>query len=117
MPAHNEEHRIGPTLDSYRAVCADRDVRFVVALDACTDATADIVASHAARDGRAIAHEFPKLGKGGVLMGASARSDAVLVAFGDAAGAAPPGELLRIAGAARAVGGAIACRHPPSAVL
>src|SRR4051794_27634562 len=117
MPAHNEEHRIGPTLDSYRAVCADPDVRFVVALDACTDATADIVASHAARDGRVIAHEFPKLGKGGVLMEAFARSDADLVGFVDADGATPPGELLRIADAARAFGGAIACRHHPSAVL
>jgi glycosyltransferase involved in cell wall biosynthesis len=117
MPAHNEEHRIGPTLDSYRAVCADPETRFVVALDACTDATADIVASHAARDPRVVAHEFPKLGKGGVLMEAFARSDADLVGFVDADGATPPGELLRIADAARAVGGAIACRHHPSAVL
>jgi glycosyltransferase involved in cell wall biosynthesis len=117
MPAHNEEHRIGPTLDSYRAVCSDPETRFVVALDACTDATAEIVAAHAARDPRVIAHEFPKLGKGGVLMEAFARSDADLVGFVDADGATPPGELLRIAQAADAVGGAIACRHHPSAVL
>jgi glycosyltransferase involved in cell wall biosynthesis len=117
MPAHNEEHRIGPTLDSYRAVCSDADTRFVVALDACTDATAEIVASHAARDPRVVAHEFPKLGKGGVLMEAFARSDADLVGFVDADGATPPGELLRIADAAEHVGGAIACRHHPSAVL
>jgi glycosyltransferase involved in cell wall biosynthesis len=117
IPAHNEEHRIGPTLDSYRAVCADPQTRFVVALDACTDATADIVAGHAARDERVVVHAFPKLGKGGVLMEAFARSDADLVGFVDADGATPPGELLRIAEAARAVGGAIACRHHPSAVL
>jgi glycosyltransferase involved in cell wall biosynthesis len=117
MPAHNEEHRIGPTLDSYRAVCSDSEIRFVIALDACTDATADIVAGHAARDHRVVAHEFPKLGKGGVLMEAFARSDADLVGFVDADGATPPGELLRLAEAALAVGGAIACRHHPSAVL
>lgn len=117
MPAHNEEHRIGPTLDSYRAVCADPETRFVVALDACTDGTAAIVADHAARDPRVVAHAFPKLGKGGVLMEAFARSDADLVGFVDADGATPPGELLRIAEAAAAVGGAIACRHHPSAVL
>lgn len=117
MPAHNEEHRIGPTLDSYRAICSDRETRFVVALDACTDATADIVAGHAARDPRVVAHEFPKLGKGGVLMEAFARSDADLVGFVDADGATPPGELLRIAEAAGVVGGAIACRHHPTAVL
>jgi glycosyltransferase involved in cell wall biosynthesis len=117
MPAHNEEHRIGPTLDSYRAVCADPETRFVVALDACTDATAEIVAAHAARDPRVVAHEFPKLGKGGVLMEAFARSDADLVGFVDADGATPPGELLRLAEAAQHVGGAIGCRHHPSAVL
>lgn len=117
MPAHNEEHRIGPTLDSYRAVCADPEIRIVVALDACTDATARIVADHARRDPRVVAHEFPKLGKGGVLMEAFGRSDAELVGFVDADGATPPGELLRIADAAQEVGGAIACRHHPSAVL
>ena len=117
MPAHNEEHRIGPTLDSYRAICSDPQTRFVIALDACTDATADIVAGHAARDHRVVAHEFPKLGKGGVLMEAFARSDADLVGFVDADGATPPGELLRLAEAAGVVGGAIACRHHPSAVL
>jgi glycosyltransferase involved in cell wall biosynthesis len=117
IPAHNEEHRIGPTLHSYRAVCADPETRFVVALDACTDATADIVADHASRDPRVVAHTFPKLGKGGVLMEAFARSDGDLVGFVDADGATPPGELLRIAEAAAAVGGAIACRHHPSAVL
>jgi glycosyltransferase involved in cell wall biosynthesis len=117
MPAHNEEHRIGPTLDSYRAVCSDPQTCFVVALDACTDATADIVAGHAVRDRRVVAHEFPKLGKGGVLMEAFARSDAELVGFVDADGATPPGELLRIADAAAVVGGAIACRHHPTAVL
>jgi glycosyltransferase involved in cell wall biosynthesis len=117
MPAHNEEHRIGPTLDSYRAVCAHPDIRFLIALDACTDATAEIVADHRERDPRVVAHEFPKLGKGGVIMEAFARSDADLVGFVDADGATPPGELLRIADAADEVGGAIACRNHPSAVL
>jgi glycosyltransferase involved in cell wall biosynthesis len=117
MPAHNEEHRIGPTLDSYRAVCADPEIRFVVALDACTDGTAEIVADHARRDARVISHEFPKLGKGGVVMESFARSDADLVGFVDADGATPPGELLRLATAAQQVGGAIACRNHPTAVL
>jgi glycosyltransferase involved in cell wall biosynthesis len=117
MPAHNEEHRIGPTLESYRSVCADPDTRIVVALDACTDRTAEIVADHARRDRRIVAQEFPKLGKGGVLTESFARSDADLVAFVDADGATPPGELLRLADAAAEVGGAIASRRHPSAVL
>ena len=117
MPAYNEEDRIGPTLDSYRAVCADPETRFVVALDACTDRTREIVDAHASRDERVVVHEFPKLGKGGVLLEAFERSDADLVGFVDADGATPPGELLRIAEAAEAVGGAIANRHHPTAVL
>lgn len=117
MPAHNEEDRIGPTLDSYRAVCAGDDTRFVIALDDCRDGTADVVAGHAARDERVVALEYPKLGKGGVLMEAMSRSEADLVGFVDADGATPPGEMLRLAEAADAVGGAIACRHHPSAVL
>jgi dolichol-phosphate mannosyltransferase len=117
MPAHNEEHRIGPTLDSYRAVCADPGTRFVVALDACTDGTADVVARHARQDARVEAREYPKLGKGGVLMEAMAACDGDLVGFVDADGATPPGELLRLADAAAEVGGAIACRNHPSAVL
>src|SRR6478752_7699194 len=114
MPAHNEEHRIGPTLDSYRAVCADPETRFVVALDACTDATADIVASHAARDPRVVAHEFPKLGKGGVLMEAFRRCDADLVGFVDADCATPPAELARMTVAAADVDGVIASRRLPA---
>ena len=43
IPAHNEEHRIGHTLDTYRSVSADLDIRLLVALDRCTDRTADIV--------------------------------------------------------------------------
>src|SRR5215204_6862958 len=47
IPAHNEEGRIGPTLDAYRARCAGPEVRFLVALDRCTDRTAEVVSAHA----------------------------------------------------------------------
>jgi glycosyltransferase involved in cell wall biosynthesis len=50
IPAYNEEHRIDRTLTAYRGHPWDRSVRFLVALDACTDRTADIVARHAAED-------------------------------------------------------------------
>ena len=43
IPAHNEEHRIDRTLSVYRAGCPDPDIRFLVALDDCTDGTAEIV--------------------------------------------------------------------------
>jgi glycosyltransferase involved in cell wall biosynthesis len=52
MPAHNEQERIDRTLRAYRTACPQPGVRFLVALDSCTDATARIVAAHARADRR-----------------------------------------------------------------
>ena len=117
MPAHNEEHRIDRTLREYRAACSGPDVRFLVALDSCTDATGRIVGDHAARDDRVVCLEYPKLGKGGVIAETFCRSDADLVAFVDADCATPPRELLRLADVASQTDGAIASRRHPAAVL
>jgi glycosyltransferase involved in cell wall biosynthesis len=119
IPAHNEEHRIDATLTAYRAVCSDPDARFLVALDDCSDRTADIVAAHALEDERVRGHRFPKLGKGGVIMETFRRSDADLMAFVDADCATPPAELLRLAATTDEAGvdGAIATRWHPAAVL
>lgn len=96
LPAHNEERRIGATLRRYRRALDDPDIRFLVALDGCTDATASVVAREAAADRRVRALVFPKLGKGGVLAEALRTSGAPLVAFVDADGATPAAELLRL---------------------
>jgi glycosyltransferase involved in cell wall biosynthesis len=117
IPAHNEEERIGRTLDAYRVACPEPDTHFLVALDDCTDATADIVREHAARDPRVESYSYPKLGKGGVIMETFRRSDADLVGFVDADCATPPGELRRLAEVARHADGAIACRNHPASVL
>jgi glycosyltransferase involved in cell wall biosynthesis len=117
MPAHNEQERIDRTLRAYRAACHDEGIRFLVALDSCTDATPQIVAEHARSDARVRAFEYPKLGKGGVIAATFRRSRADLVGFVDADGATPPRELLRLAGAAAEVGGAIASRRHPAALL
>jgi glycosyltransferase involved in cell wall biosynthesis len=117
MPAHNEEHRIDRTLREYRAACDEPDVRFLVALDSCTDATARIVGAHAASDDRVRRFDYPKLGKGGVIAETFRRSDADLVAFVDADCATPPRELLRLADVARHTDGAIASRRHPASVL
>jgi glycosyltransferase involved in cell wall biosynthesis len=58
-----------------------------------------------------------KLGKGGVIREAFARSDADLVGFVDADGATPPSELLRLTAATEHADGAIASRRHPAAVL
>ena len=117
MPAHNEQARIDRTLLAYRAACPAAGVRILVALDSCTDATPRIVARHARADPRVRAFSYPKLGKGGVIAATVERSDADLVGFVDADCATPPRELLRLAGAAEEVGGAIASRRHPASLL
>jgi glycosyltransferase involved in cell wall biosynthesis len=116
MPAHNEEDRIDRTLRAYRDACPD-GVRFLVALDSCTDRTPEIVRAHARDDDRVRSIEYPKLGKGGVIAETFSRSDAELVGFVDADGATPPRELLRLARAARHTDGAIASRRHPASML
>jgi glycosyltransferase involved in cell wall biosynthesis len=116
MPAHNEERRIDRTLRAYRDACPP-GVRFLVALDSCTDRTPEIVRSHAHADARVRAIEYPKLGKGGVIAETFGRSDAELVGFVDADCATPPRELLRLAHAAARVDGAIASRRHPASLL
>jgi glycosyltransferase involved in cell wall biosynthesis len=119
FPAHNEQDRIGPTLTAYRRVCTDPTTEFLVALDACTDATEAVVADHAAQDPRVRIQHFPKLGKGGVLMETFRRADTDLIAFADADGATPPGELLRLVDEVenRELDLAIASRWHPAAIV
>jgi glycosyltransferase involved in cell wall biosynthesis len=119
IPAHNEEHRIDRTLHAYRTGCPGEDVRFLVAADACTDRTTEIVRSHARTDRRVRLFEYSKLGKGGVIAETFKRSDADLVGFVDADCATPPAELLRLADATCTsdADGAIASRHHPASVL
>lgn len=120
IPAHNEEKRIDRTLSSYRASIDEPiQARFLVALDRCTDGTALVVRRHAAKDPRVELHDYPKLGKGGVIMETFRRCDAEVVGYVDADGATPPTELLRLFDVVAHLGidGAIAVRHHPAAVL
>lgn len=118
IPAHNEETRIDRTLRAYRSRITDPDVRFVVALDNCTDATADIVRRHADDDGRVVLFSYPKLGKGGVVMESFRRCRGDLVGFVDADCATPPGEVLHLVDALeQGADMAIASRWHPSAVV
>jgi glycosyltransferase involved in cell wall biosynthesis len=114
IPAHNEEDRIARTLRAYRRGFPQEDVRFRVALDGCEDRTSDVVRRQAAEDGRVLLHEFPKLGKGGVLMEAFRRCDADLVAFVDADCATPPAELARLTRLASGADAVIASRRLPA---
>jgi glycosyltransferase involved in cell wall biosynthesis len=119
LPAHNEERRIGRTLQRYCCALSDPGVRFVVALDGCTDGTAAVVQRHRRVDPRIGMLELPKLGKGGAVAEALRRTSAPLVAFVDADGATPPSELLRLVDAVADDHAdiAIASRWHPAAVL
>lgn len=116
IPAHDEEDRIDRTLTAYRLGFPQPDVTFAVALDGCRDRTADIVQRHRRADSRVIAHHYPKLGKGGVLMETFRRCDADVVAFVDADCATPPAELARLTTASAGVDGIIASRRLPASV-
>jgi glycosyltransferase involved in cell wall biosynthesis len=114
IPAHNEADRIGPTLTAYRRGFTHPDVRFIVALDDCRDATEEIVRLHAEADERVELATFPKLGKGGVIREAFKRCQADLVAFVDADGSTSPEQLLLLVGAVNGADGAIASRRLPA---
>jgi glycosyltransferase involved in cell wall biosynthesis len=117
IPAYNEERRIDRTLEVYRRACPDPEFRFLVALDGSSDGTADAVLRHQDLDARVMLFDFPKLGKGGVLMETFRRAQAEYVAFVDADAATPPSELLRLIEAAQRADGAIGSRRHPAAVV
>ena len=116
IPAHNEEQRIERTLLAYRTGFPQPDVRFHVALDGCHDRTADVVRTHSRDDRRVVLHEYPKLGKGGVLMETFRRCDADLVGFVDADCSTPPAELARMTEQAADNDGVIASRRLAASV-
>jgi glycosyltransferase involved in cell wall biosynthesis len=117
IPAFNEEERIDRTLRAYRSVVIGSGVRFLVALDSCTDGTAAVVRRHVAVDPRVELIEYPKLGKGGVIMEAFRRCDADVIGFVDADCATPPAEFLRLVDVIGEADGAIASRSHPASVL
>jgi glycosyltransferase involved in cell wall biosynthesis len=94
IPAHNEEYRLPPMLETYGAFFSEKygdEVELIVVPNFCEDRTAEVA--------RAIGERFPAIrvlddpgfvGKGGaVVLGAqAARGD--LIGFVDADGATPP---------------------------
>jgi hypothetical protein len=119
MPAHNEQHRIDDTLRAYREALTGDDVTLTVAMDDCTDGTADIVARHAGADRRVRGVEYPRLGKGGVLTEAFRASSADRVGFVDADCATPPLEMQVLSDTIDQTGAdiAIASRWHPSSLV
>ncbi|HEX3794211.1 MAG TPA: glycosyltransferase [Acidimicrobiales bacterium] len=117
IPAHNEEDRIDRMLRAYRASVSEPNARFLVAMDSCTDGTAEVVRAHMDVDPRVELLSFPKLGKGGVIMESFRHCDAEVIGFVDADCATPPAEFLRLVEVAQRADGAIASRAHPASVL
>ncbi|MBI4093012.1 MAG: glycosyltransferase [Candidatus Kerfeldbacteria bacterium] len=110
VPAHNEEHRIAPTLRTYANHFAKRS-EILVVLNGCTDRTLDVVA--------ATSREFPVIrainipeavGKGGAVREGFRQSRGRLVGFVDADGATTPAEFARLIAMMDGADGLIASR-------
>ena len=95
VPAHNEEHRIGATLESYAAVFADSEI--IVVLNGCTDETKPIV--EAMRERFPFVHlvDIPDpVGKGGAVRAGFLLARADAIGYVDADGSTPAVEMRRL---------------------
>ncbi len=126
IPAHNEEHRLGPMLEAYLPFFSSRygtEVEFLVVINGTTDKTKDVATAYASRYPcvRIIVESEP-IGKGGALMLGFGQAAGDFIGFVDADGSTPPGsfqdlvEKIGDAGciiASRWTGGAqVSPRHP-----
>ncbi len=99
VPAYNEERRIGPTLDMFSTRLKRNKVRYeiVVVLDGCTDGTGAVVRQKAEEHGHIRFKELKaNVGKGGGLLSGFLEARGEYIAYTDADGATPPGEMLRL---------------------
>lgn len=94
VPAHNEEQRIPPFLDSYTEYFIGRygdDMEFVIVVNGCSDETEGVVARYAEKYAQVrMLVEPEKIGKGGALMMGFREAKGDLVGFVDADGSTPP---------------------------
>ena len=124
IPAHNEERRIGATLQDYTSFFDDLtkrgmlDYEIIVVLNACKDKTKDVVKKH--QTARIKILEFIQAGKGfAVIEGfkdALAR-DNDIIGFVDADMATPPDEYLKLVQAIEGYDVTIADRYLPASVI
>lgn len=115
LPAHNEEHRIGPTLRDYLAYFNDSQTEFIVVLNGCTDRTAKVVADVQRRMKRTVKviDVADAIGKGGAVRAGFLAARGRLVGFVDADGATTAEEYERLVQALGTADGVIASRWLP----
>lgn len=118
VPAHNEEHRLRPTLETYADALVERygdEAEILVVANACTDGTVDVA--------REVAEDWPlvlvvdipdRVGKGGAIVAGFGLARGERVAFADADGATAPESLLQILDALDEADSAIGSRRLPA---
>jgi glycosyltransferase involved in cell wall biosynthesis len=96
IPAYNERHRIGATLETYAPVTAEKDCEILVVVNGSSDGTESLIEDY-------FLPRFPHLrllvipepvGKGGALIRGMLEAKGDVIAFVDADGATPPDSLL-----------------------
>ncbi len=100
IPAYNEEHRLGPTLEAYIAEFSSRHGgawELLVVLNGCIDGTEGVVDAHRQRCPQVRSMVYPQpLGKGGAILEGLRNARGARVAFVDADNMVGPGETARL---------------------
>lgn len=116
IPAHNEEHRIGPVLRALRAEFPREEI--IVVANACTDGTACVVSEIAKTDPLLrLVSVNARLGKGGSVRLGFQLAHGEVVAFADADGATPARELRRLVAKLDGADCVVASRWSPGASI
>lgn len=109
VPAHNEESRLGRTLEAYLKAFEDSEI--IVVLNGCTDGTRGVVEPLRAAHPNLKALEIPDpVGKGGAVRAGFLTARAPIVGYVDADGSTPAAEMRRLCEAVGANDGVIGSR-------
>ena len=93
IPAYNEETRLGPTLDKYLPVLQAQHIPYeVIVIFDGSDRTPEVARRYEGRGVRCVQYA-QKLGRGGAILKGFREARMSLVAFADADGSVPPGDL------------------------
>ncbi|MBV8117479.1 MAG: glycosyltransferase [Candidatus Eremiobacteraeota bacterium] len=114
IPAHNEQERIGKTLDDFVGVFTDSEI--IVVLNGCTDATRDVV--NRMRAPNLVIIEIPDaVGKGGAVRAGFLTACAEVIGYVDADGSTPAREMRRLCEAVGDSDGVVGSRWLPGSLV
>lgn len=115
IPAFNEEHRIGPTLEKYARFFGSR-AQLIVVLNGCTDNTLAVVQNMHTMYPTITMINIPEpIGKGAAIVQGWQASSADVIGFVDADGSTSPEEFQKLFDALKGHDGVIASRFLPGA--